>query len=61
MCRLFEAIENEGIEKGIEKGIYALISQLRKLKMEDDEICSCLMEEFSVTPQEARSYVTIKR
>lgn len=52
-----EGIE-QGIEQGVEKGIYAMIRTLRRLKLSDEQIVLQICEEFKLTAEEAREYLS---
>lgn len=57
MCNLSKGVEERGIEKGIEKGIEGMVSALIDLNIPNDIIIQKLQEKFSLTLEEAQSYV----
>lgn len=57
MCKAFEDMRLEGMEEGIEKGIYALIQTCTELGVPKDVILSKCMEKFELTNERAQSYI----
>lgn len=53
MCNLSKGIE----EKGIEKGIIAMVSTLKELRIADDIILNKIREKFGLTEDVAETYV----
>lgn len=49
--------DQENIEKGIEKGIRAMVSVLREYNIPDDDIVAKLQEKFKISQFEAKSYL----
>ncbi len=49
--------DQENIEKGIEKGIAALVSALRDFGVENDVIIQKVQEKFMISKEEAKEYV----
>ena len=57
MCNLSDVCEERGLEKGIEKGITALVKTLKELNKNNDFIISKIMENFSLSEQDAKKYL----
>ncbi len=53
MCNLSKGVE----EKGIQKGIIAMVSTLKELQIADDVILSKIQEKFSLTEEVAKTYL----
>ena len=53
MCNLSDVCE----ERGLEKGIHALVKTLRELDKNNDFIISKIVENFSLSEQEAKEYL----
>lgn len=53
MCNLSKGVE----ERGIQKGITAMVSTLKELKVEDDIIVSKIREKFDLTEETAKTYL----
>ena len=48
---------DEGVALGREEGIFALINSLKNLNIPNDQILDQLMQNFSLTIEEAKSYL----
>lgn len=61
MCEALKGIQEDGIaigmEKGVEKGILALILSLRECMIPDSVILQKLQEKFALTRQKAEEYL----
>lgn len=53
MCNLSKGVE----EKGIQKGIVAMVSVLKELQIADDIILSKIREKFDLTEETAETYL----
>ena len=53
MCNLSKGVE----EKGIQKGIIAMVSTLKELQIADDIILSKIREKFGLTEEIAETYL----
>ena len=52
--------DQENFEKGIEKGIYGVVSICRDLGMSIEEISEKLQDQFELSKEEAEGYVKAK-
>ena len=61
MCNLSDGVEQRGIEKGLrlgrEQGIATLVETLKELNQTDDIILEKIMEKFSLSEEEAKTYL----
>lgn len=58
MCNLSKGVEEKGMKKGIEKGrIYGAITAYEDVSLSKDIILKKLQEKFSLTLEEAQSYL----
>ena len=53
MCNLSKGVE----EKGIRKGIVAMVSTLKELQIADEIILSKIQEKFGLTEETAETYL----
>ncbi|WP_251205554.1 hypothetical protein [Acetatifactor aquisgranensis] len=53
MCNISKGVE----EKGIQKGIVAMVSVLKELQIADDIILSKIWEKFRLTEETAETYL----
>ena len=53
MCNLSKVVE----EKGIRKGIVAMVSTLKELQIADEIILSKIREKFGLTEETAENYL----
>ncbi len=53
MCNISKGVE----EKGIQKGIVAMVSVLKELQIADDIILSKIWEKFGLTEETAETYL----
>lgn len=59
MCQAIDRIEQNGIEKGIEKGIISLVEAMQELGQSNEAILHMIMEKFSLTEEKAKTYVCL--
>ena len=57
MCNLSKGVEEKGIQKGIDKGITAMILTLRELQISSDVILKQICEKFGLTEETAETYL----
>lgn len=57
MTRLGEMLVNDGIEKGMEKGIQAMITAFQELGISYEESVRKIKEKFALDPETARGYM----
>lgn len=57
MCNLSKGVEEKGIQKGLDKGIAAMILTLRELKISNDVIVKQICEKFNLTEETAKTYL----
>ena len=57
MCNVAQALEEKGIEKGIQQGIVAFVEMMRELGQTDEVIISKLMEKFGISEVEAKTHI----
>lgn len=49
--------DQENLEKGIEKGIYGMVTTLKELNISEDVILRKLEEKFQLTEKESKEYL----
>lgn len=59
MCNLSEAIEEKGIEQGLEQGYKALIELCQELNLSQADTTQRLVQKFDLTADAAASYVNL--
>ena len=57
MCNLSKGVEEKGIQKGIDKGITAMILTLKELQISSDVILKQICEKFGLTEETAETYL----
>lgn len=57
MCKALEDIKQEGISRGIEMGINALVKTLKSMDVSNDFIVDRIVEEFGLSQNNAEKYV----
>lgn len=57
MCNLSKGVEEQGIQKGLEQGIQAMIATLKKLQIPTETILMEICEKFSLTREDAEKYL----
>ena len=57
MCNLSKGVEEKGIQKGIDKGITAMILTLKELQISSDVILKQICEKFGLTEEAAEMYL----
>ena len=57
MCNLSKGVEEKGIQKGIDKGITAMILTLKELQISGDVILKQICEKFGLTEETAETYL----
>lgn len=57
MCNLSKGVEEKGIQKGIDKGIAAMILTLKELQISSDVILKQICEKFGLTEESAKTYL----
>ena len=57
MNKMLDEIEERGVEKGVAKGISVLVKTLREYGNDNETIISKLIENFSLTEEEAKKYI----
>ncbi len=57
MCNLSKGVEEKGIQKGIDKGITAMILTLKELQISSDVILKQICEKFGLTEETAERYL----
>ena len=59
MCQAIDKIEQNGIEKGIEKGIISLVEAMQELGQSNEAILHMIMKKFSLTEEKAKRYISL--
>lgn len=49
--------DQENLEKGMEKGIYGMVTTLKELNISEDVILRKLEEKFQLTEKESKEYL----
>ena len=57
MCNLSKGVEEKGIQKGLDKGITAMILTLKELQISSDVILEQIREKFELTEETAKVYM----
>ncbi|MEY8336408.1 hypothetical protein AALB16_00040 [Lachnospiraceae bacterium 62-35] len=57
MCNLSKGVEEKGIQKGLDKGITAMILTLKELQISSDVILEQICEKFDLIEETARVYL----
>ena len=57
MCNLSKGVEEQGIQKGLEQGIQAMIATLKKLQIPTETILIEICEKFGLTREDAEKYL----
>ncbi len=57
MCNLSKGVEEKGIQKGLDKGITAMILTLKELQVSGDAILEQICEKFDLTEETAKVYL----
>ena len=57
MCNLSKGVEEKGIQKGLDKGITAMILTLKELQISRDVILEQICEKFDLTEETAKIYL----
>ena len=57
MCNLRKGVEEQGIQKGLEQGIQAMIATLKKLQIPTETILIEICEKFGLTREDAEKYL----
>lgn len=57
MNNVIDKIESRSLEKGISQGIQVLVKTLKELGQENDFIIQKIMENFSLSEDEAKKYL----
>ncbi len=57
MCNLSKGVEEKGIQKGIDKGITAMILTLKELQISSDVILKQICEKIGLTEETAETYL----
>ena len=57
MCNLSKGVEEKGIQKGIDKGITAMILTLKELQISSDVILKQICEKFGLIEETAENYL----
>ena len=57
MCNLSKGVEGQGIQKGLEQGIQAMIATLKKLQIPTETILIEICEKFGLTREDAEKYL----
>lgn len=57
MCNLSKGVEEQGIQKGLEQGIHAMVATLKKLQVPAELIVNEVSEKFNLTKDEAEKYL----
>ena len=57
MCNLSKGVEEQGIQKGLEQGIQAMIATLKELQIPTETILNKVCEKFGLSRQEAEKYL----
>ena len=57
MCNLSQGIFNDGVEKGMEKGIQGAVELLHRAGLSDQKIIDEIMLQYHLSKEEAEKYV----
>ena len=57
MCNALEELVNEGVQKGRQEGIQAIVRTCKRLNLDEKHTVDNIMQEFPVSEEEAAAYV----